>query len=40
MQDLLFLSRTSNFIDDEKIFVLSDLFKWKNTYFPYEIIQL
>ena len=35
-----FLSRTSIFIDDEEIFVLSDLFEWKNTYFPYEVIQL
>ena len=33
-------SRTSNFIDDEEILVLSDLFEWKNTYFPYGIIQL
>ena len=40
MQDLIFSSRTSNFIDDEKCFVLSDLFEWKYTYFPYEIIQL
>ena len=34
MQDLIFLSRTSNFIDDEEFFVLSDLFEWKNTRFP------
>ena len=40
MQDLICSSRTSNFIDDEKFFVLSDLFEWKYTYFPYEIIQL
>ena len=40
MQDLIFLSRTSNFIDDEEFVLLSDLFEWKNTYFPYEIIQL
>ena len=40
MQDLICSSRTSNFIDDEKCFVLSDLFEWKYTYFPYEIIQL
>ena len=40
MQDLIFLSRTSNFIDDEEFFVLSDLFECKNSYFPYEIIQL
>ena len=25
-----FLSRTSNFMDDEEFFVLSDLFEWKN----------
>ena len=30
MQDLICLSRTSNFIDHEKFFVLSDLFEWKN----------
>ena len=36
MQDLIFLSRTSNFIDDEEIFALSDLFEWKNNCFPYE----
>ena len=36
MQDLFFLSRMSNFIDDEEFFVLSDLFEWKNTCFPYE----
>ena len=40
MQDLICSSRTSNFIDDEKFFVLSDLFEWKYTYLPYEIIQL
>ena len=40
MQYLIFLSRTSNFIDDEEFFVLSDLFECKNSYFPYEIIQL
>ena len=40
MQDLICSSRTSNFIDDEKCFVLSDLFEWKYTYFPYEISQL
>ena len=40
MQDLIFLSRTSNFIDDEEFVLLSDLFEWQNTYFPYEIIQL
>ena len=40
MQDLIFLSRTSNFIDDEEFVLFSDLFEWKNTYFPYEIIQL
>ena len=39
-QDLICSSRTSNFIDDEKFFVLSDLFEWKYIYFPYEIIQL
>ena len=31
-----FLSRTSNLIDDEEFFVLSDLFEGKNTYFLYE----
>ena len=33
-----FLSRTSNFIDDKELLVLSDLFDWKNPYFliPYE----
>ena len=36
MQDLIFLSRTSNFIDDEEIFALSDLFEWKNTCFACE----
>ena len=36
MQDLLFLSRTSNFINDEEFLVLSDLFEWKNPCFPYE----
>ena len=40
MQDLIFLSRACNFIDDEEFFVLSDLFEWKNVYFPHEIIQL
>ena len=35
MQDL-FLSHTSNFIDDEEFLVLSDLFEWKNPCFPYE----
>ena len=30
MQDLIFLSRTSNFSDDEELFVLSDLFECKN----------
>ena len=39
-QDLICSSRTSNFIDDEKFFVLSHLFERKYTYFPYEIIQL
>ena len=29
-------SVTSNFIDDEEFFVLSDLFEGKNTYFLYE----
>ena len=28
--------RMSNFIDDKEFFVLSDLFEWKNTCFPYE----
>ena len=28
-----FLSRTSNFIDDEEFFVLSDLFEWKTPTF-------
>ena len=32
-----FLSRTSNFIDDEEFFVLSNLFEGKNTCFPYEV---
>ena len=36
MQDLIFLSRTSNFIDDEELFALSDLFEWKNTCFVCE----
>ena len=36
MQDLLFLSHTSKFIDDEELLVLSDLFEWKNPCFPYE----
>ena len=40
MQGLICSSRTSNFIDDENFFLLSDLFEWKYTYFPYEIIQL
>ena len=31
-----FLSRTSNFIDDEEFFVSSDIFEWENTCFPYE----
>ena len=31
--NILFLSRTSNFIDDEE---LSDLLEWKNPCFPYE----
>ena len=35
MQDL-FLSHTSNCIDDEEFLVLSDLFEWKNPCFPYE----
>ena len=36
-----FLSHTSNnFSDDDELFVLYDLFERKNTYFPYEIIQL
>ena len=35
MQDL-FLSHTSNCIDDEEFLVLSHLFEWKNTCFPYE----
>ena len=35
MQDL-FLSHTSNFIDNEEFLVLSDLFEWKNPCFPYE----
>ena len=30
MQDLICLSCTSNFIDHEEFFVLSDLFEWKN----------
>ena len=36
MQDLIFLSHTSNFIDDEEFLVLCDLFEWKNPCFPYE----
>ena len=36
MQNLIFLSRTSNFIDDEHFFALSDLFDWKNTCFANE----
>ena len=39
MQDLIFF-KPSNFINDEEFFVLSDLFEWKNNYFPHEIIQL
>ena len=35
MQDL-FLSHRSNFIDNEELLVLSDLFEWKNPCFPYE----
>ena len=31
-----FLSRTSNLIDDEEFYVLSDLFECKNTCLPYE----
>ena len=31
-----FKTGTSNFVDDEEFFVLSDLFEWKNTCFPYE----
>ena len=26
----------SNFFDNEEFFVLSDLFEWKNTCFPYK----
>ena len=36
MQDLIFLSHTSNFIDDEEFLVLPNLFDWKNSCFPYE----
>ena len=36
MQDLLFLSHRSNFIDDEEFLVLSDLLEWKNPCFSYE----
>ena len=36
MQDLPFLSHTSNFIDDEEFLVLSDFFEWKNPCFLYE----
>ena len=38
MEDLIFLSRTSNFSDDDRrIFsVQSDRFEWKNPCFPYE----
>ena len=36
MQDLLFLSRESNFIDDVQFMVLFDLFETKNPDFPYE----
>ena len=35
MQDLFF-SHTSNCIDDEEFWFLSDLFEWKNPWFPYE----
>ena len=35
-----FLSRTSNFIDDEEYFVFSDLFEWKTLAFFTKIIQL
>ena len=35
MQDL-FLSHRSNFIDDEELLFLSDLFEWKNPCFPYK----
>ena len=31
---ILFLIRTSSFIDDEEFFVLSDLFEWKNLLSP------
>ena len=40
MQDLLFLSHMSNFIDDEEFLVLSDLCEWKNPCFPYEDYSL
>ena len=40
IQDLLFLSHTSNFIDDEEFLVLSDLFEWKNPCFPCEDYSL
>ena len=36
MQDLLFSSHRSNFIDDEEFLVSYDLFEWKNPCFPYE----
>ena len=36
MEDLIFLSYTSNFIDGEEFFVMSDFFELKNTCFPYE----
>ena len=36
MQDLIFLSRTSNFIDDEEFLLKSDLFEWKNPCLLYE----
>ena len=36
MQDLLFLSRTSNFIDNEEFFLLSDIFDAINPCFPHE----
>ena len=35
MRDLLFLSRASNFIDDEELLVLYELFETKNPDFPY-----
>ena len=33
---ILFLAVKSNFIHDEELLVLSDLFEWKNPCFPYE----